>query len=110
MVGDWLIIVAAETSALTIIGVPALAYGGDISLIQIIIGYVIARIIIAIIMVPQLFQGRDLFAIPTFCKFIRFGCPSNSWWIFSHKRDTRGWCSCLCGKHTYPINARYQYF
>jgi len=51
-------IVAAETSALTIIGVPALAYGGDISLIQIIIGYVIARIIIAIIMVPHYFKGE----------------------------------------------------
>ncbi|MGB9601489.1 MAG: sodium:solute symporter family transporter, partial [Limisphaerales bacterium] len=49
-------IVAAETSALTIIGVPALAYGGDISLIQIIIGYVIARIILAIIMVPHYFK------------------------------------------------------
>src|SRR5947209_17999159 len=50
--GIGLSIVAAETSALTIIGVPAMAYGdkqneGNIAFIQMIIGYVIARIILA---------------------------------------------------------------
>src|SRR3954462_1113725 len=51
-------IVAAETSAVTIISVPAIAYGGDISFIQIIIGYVIARIILAIVMVPHYLKGE----------------------------------------------------
>lgn len=51
-------IVAAETSALTIIGVPAMAYGGDIAFIQMIIGYVIARIILAIVLVPHYFKGE----------------------------------------------------
>jgi SSS family transporter len=51
-------IVAAETSALTIIGVPAIAYGGDIAFIQMIVGYVIARIILAIVMVPHYFRGE----------------------------------------------------
>ena len=51
-------IVATETSALTIISVPAMAYGGDISFLQIIIGYVIARIILAIVMVPLYFKGE----------------------------------------------------
>jgi SSS family transporter len=51
-------IVAAETSALTIIGVPAMAYGGNIAFIQMIIGYVIARIILAIVMVPHYFKGE----------------------------------------------------
>src|SRR6185436_212365 len=51
-------IVAAETSAVTIISVPAIAYGGDISFVQIIIGYVIARIILAIVMVPHYLQGE----------------------------------------------------
>jgi SSS family transporter len=51
-------IVAAETSALTIIGVPSMAYGGDISFLQIIIGYVIARIILAIVLVPHYFKGE----------------------------------------------------
>ncbi len=51
-------IVAAETSALTIIGVPAMAYGGNIAFIQMIVGYVIARIILAVIMVPHYFRGE----------------------------------------------------
>ncbi len=36
--GIGLSIVAAETSALTIIGVPAMAYGGNIAYIQMIVG------------------------------------------------------------------------
>src|SRR3954451_15815164 len=51
-------IVAAETSALTIIGVPAIAYGGNIMFIQMIVGYVIARIILAVVMVPHYFKGE----------------------------------------------------
>jgi len=51
-------IVAAETSALTIISVPAMAYGGNIAFIQIIIGYVIARIILAVVMVPHYLKGE----------------------------------------------------
>ena len=51
-------IVAAETSALTIIGVPAIAYGGNILFIQMIVGYVIARIILAVVMVPHYLNGE----------------------------------------------------
>src|SRR3954463_12805326 len=56
--GIGLSIVAAETSALTIIGVPAMAFGGDLTFIQLIIGYVIARIILAVVMVPHYFKGE----------------------------------------------------
>lgn len=56
--GIGLSIVAAETSALTVIGVPALAYGGNIAFIQMIIGYVIARIILAVVMVPHYLKGE----------------------------------------------------
>jgi SSS family solute:Na+ symporter len=50
-------ILATETSALTFIGVPAIAFGGDLTFIQIIIGYVIARIVLAVVMVPHYFNG-----------------------------------------------------
>ena len=53
--GIGLSIVAAETSALTIIGVPAMAYGGNITFLQMILGYVIARILLAIVLVPHYF-------------------------------------------------------
>jgi SSS family transporter len=58
--GVGLSIVAAETSALTVIGVPAMAYGkgGDLSFIQLVIGYVIARVILAAVMVPHYFKGE----------------------------------------------------
>ncbi len=62
--GIGLSIVAAETSALTIIGVPAMAYGGttpnggNMFFLQMIVGYVIARIILAIVMVPHYFKGE----------------------------------------------------
>src|SRR2546429_4175021 len=56
--GIGLSIVAAETSALTIIGVPAMAYSDNMAFIQMIIGYVIARIILSILMVPHYFKGE----------------------------------------------------
>ena len=54
--GIGLSIVAAETSALTIIGVPAMAYGGNIAFLQMILGYVVARILLAIFLVPHYFK------------------------------------------------------
>lgn len=56
--GIGLSIVAAETSALTIIGVPAMAYGGNLMFVQMVIGYVVARIILAIVLVPHYFKGE----------------------------------------------------
>jgi SSS family transporter len=51
-------IVAAETSALTVIAVPAMAYGGNLAFLQMILGYVIARIILAVVLVPHYFKGE----------------------------------------------------
>jgi len=51
-------IVAAETSALMIICVPAMAYGGDLTFIQMIVGYVLARIVLALVMIPHYFKGE----------------------------------------------------
>ncbi len=51
-------IVATETSALTIIGVPAIAYGGNIMFLQMIVGYVIARVILAVVLVPHYMKGE----------------------------------------------------
>jgi SSS family transporter len=56
--GIGLSIVAAETSALTIIGVPALAYGSNLVFIQMVLGYVLARILLAVVMVPHYLKGE----------------------------------------------------
>src|SRR3989442_10978784 len=56
--GIGLSIVAAEASALPIIGVPGMAYASNIGFIQMIAGYVIARIILAVVMVPHYLSGE----------------------------------------------------
>src|SRR5947208_2533778 len=56
--GIGLSIVAAETSALTIIGVPALAYGSNLAFLQMVLGYVIARLILAVVLVPHYFKAE----------------------------------------------------
>ncbi|HLJ29367.1 MAG TPA: sodium:solute symporter [Candidatus Angelobacter sp.] len=51
-------IVAAETSTLTIIGTPAIAYGGNFGFLQLVFGYLLGRIIICILFIPQYFRGE----------------------------------------------------
>ena len=51
-------IVAAETSTLTIIGTPALAYAGNFGFLQLVFGYLLGRVVISIILIPQYFRGE----------------------------------------------------
>ena len=51
-------IVAAETSTLTIIGTPAIAYDGNFGFLQLVFGYLLGRIIICLIFIPQYFRGE----------------------------------------------------
>jgi SSS family transporter len=53
-------IVAAETSTLTIISIPGLAYDTNFGFLQVVFGYLLGRIIIAGLLIPQYFRG-DLF-------------------------------------------------
>ncbi len=53
-------IVAAETSTLTVISIPGLAYDSNFTFLQLVIGYLIGRIIICFVLLPQYFRG-DLF-------------------------------------------------
>ena len=51
-------IVSAETSTLTIVGTPALAFGGNLGFLQIVLGYLLARIAISILFLPHYFRGE----------------------------------------------------
>jgi SSS family transporter len=51
-------IVAAETSTLTIISVPGLAYETDFRFLQLVLGYVVGRIIVSLVLIPQYFRGQ----------------------------------------------------
>ena len=56
-------IVATETSALTFISTPGLAYGsipgtGDLGFLQIVAGYIIGRVVVATVLLPRYFRGK----------------------------------------------------
>src|SRR5712692_960254 len=70
----WIIIslsiVATETSTITLIGVPAIAYanyarpelGGNFTYLQVVLGYIVARFIISLLFIPAYFRGNLLTA------------------------------------------------
>jgi solute:Na+ symporter, SSS family len=51
-------IVAAETSSLTFISIPGLAYTGNLTFMQLAFGYVIGRIIVSFVLLPAYFKGN----------------------------------------------------
>jgi len=53
-------IVAAETSTLTIISIPGLAYDTNYTFLQVIMGYVVGRAVISFLFLPHYFRG-DLY-------------------------------------------------
>src|SRR5256714_6175717 len=53
-------IMAAETSTLTIISIPGLAYDGNLTFLQVVMGYLLGRVIISFILLPHYFRG-DLY-------------------------------------------------
>src|ERR1700675_3564406 len=53
-------IVAAETSTLTIISIPGLAYDTNLPFLQVVMGYVVGRAIISFVLLPHYFRG-DLY-------------------------------------------------
>ncbi|MDQ6612412.1 MAG: sodium:solute symporter [Gemmatimonadota bacterium] len=51
-------IVASETSALTFISIPGLAYTGNLGFLQVVAGYIIGRIVVAYTLLPRYFRGN----------------------------------------------------
>jgi SSS family solute:Na+ symporter len=51
-------IVAAETSTLTIISVPGLAYDTNFAFLQLVVGYLVGRVIISYLLLPHYFRGE----------------------------------------------------
>ena len=64
-------IVATETSTLTIIGTPAIAYAGNLTFLQLVFGYLVGRVVIVILLLPGYFRGEFLTAYQLIGK--RFG-------------------------------------
>ena len=51
-------IVATETSTLTVIGVPAVAYGGSLVFLQLTFGFLLGRVGVAVWLLPRYFEGE----------------------------------------------------
>jgi len=51
-------IVATETSTLTFIGAPAIAYTGNLTFLQVILGYFFGRLLVSFFLIPSYFKGK----------------------------------------------------
>jgi SSS family transporter len=51
-------IVATETSTLSFIGVPAGAYAGNMTFLQLAFGYVVGRVLVSVLFLPAYFRGE----------------------------------------------------
>ena len=51
-------IVAAETSTLTVISVPGMAYEHDFRFMQLVMGYLVGRAVVSFLLIPQYFKGE----------------------------------------------------
>lgn len=71
-------IVATETSTITFLSVPTLAFeaGGDFAYLQLAIGYILARIVVAVVLLPGYFKGELYTAYQVLAQ--RFGGATKS--------------------------------
>jgi SSS family transporter len=51
-------VVATETSTLTFISIPAVAYGGSLTFLQITFGYIIGRTIVSLLFLPKYYKSQ----------------------------------------------------
>jgi len=51
-------VVASETSALTFISIPGLAYGTNLGFLQVVTGYILGRIVVALVLLPRYYKGE----------------------------------------------------
>src|SRR6266550_7194147 len=51
-------VVSAETSTLTVIGTPSLAFQGNFGFLQLVFGYLLARLVIVTFFLPAYFRGE----------------------------------------------------
>jgi SSS family solute:Na+ symporter len=51
-------VVSAETSILTIISTPGIAYASNMGFLQLVLGYLIARVFVSFVLIPRYFAGE----------------------------------------------------
>jgi Na+/proline symporter len=51
-------VVSAETSILTIISTPGIAYSSNLNFLQLVMGYLVARVVVSLLLIPRYFAGE----------------------------------------------------
>ncbi|HUI42450.1 MAG TPA: sodium:solute symporter [Terriglobia bacterium] len=51
-------VVSAETSILTIISIPGIAYSSNFGFLQLVFGYLLARVVVSFVLIPRYFTGE----------------------------------------------------
>ncbi len=51
-------VVSAETSILTIISTPGIAYTSNMDFLQLVFGYLVARVVVSFVLIPKYFAGE----------------------------------------------------
>src|SRR6266536_4713401 len=51
-------VVSAETSILTIISTPGIGYRSNMGFLQLVLGYLVARLVVSFILIPRYFAGE----------------------------------------------------
>ncbi len=51
-------VVSAETSILTIISIPGIAYASNMAFLQLVVGYLVARVVVSFVLIPRYFAGE----------------------------------------------------
>ena len=82
-------IVAAETSTLTIISIPGLAFTGDFGFLQIALGYLLGRIVICLLFLPRYFEGQLMTAYQLIGARFGKGCIASPQASFSSRARRR---------------------
>ncbi len=67
-------IVATETSTVTFISVPGVAFAGNYTFLQLVFGYLLGRIVVSVVLMPGLFRGDVLTVYALLGE--RFGGPT----------------------------------
>ena len=64
-------IVATETSTVTVVSVPGFAFGTDLTFLQLVLGYLVGRVVVTLVFLPGYFRGDYLTAYQVLAE--RFG-------------------------------------
>ena len=80
-------IVATETSTVTVVSLPGFAFGTDLTFLQLVLGYLVGRVIVTLLFIPGYFRGEYLTAYQVLTERFRGGVGRMAATIFLATRN-----------------------